>query len=300
MDRLVAMATFLEIVDAGSMTSASRRLGVPVATVSRRLQELETYLGTRLLTRSTRRLSLTDVGVEYAAACRRVLEQIGDAEQAASRAFCAPRGDLVMTAPVAFGRTHLVPVIAEFLGAFPEINVRLILSDRNIQLLDEHVDIALRIGVLPDSSMKAIRVGSVRRIVCGSPAYFARHGVPGSPRELSGHACISFDMLGPPHLWSFGTRPGRARTVPVRARLSVNTAEAALDAAIAGLGITQLVSYQADNALRAGELVRVLEPFEPTPVPVNLLYLAQGTLPLKLRSFLDFVTPRLRDRLRDV
>lgn len=300
MDRLVAMTTFLEIVDTGSMTSASRRLGVPLATVSRRLQELEAYLGTRLLTRSTRRLSLTAVGADYASACRRILEQVSDSEQTASREFGAPRGKLVITAPLAFGRTHLLPVMTEFLGAFPEINVRLILSDRYIHLLDEHIDLALRIGLLPDSSMKAIRVGVVRRVVCGSPEYFAQFGVPDVPQDLAHHACITFDVLGPPHLWSFGFKKRRARSVAVRSRMSVNTAEAALDAAVAGLGVTQLVSYQAERSLRAGELLRVLEPFEPAPVPVNLLYPSQGTLPLKLRSLLDFVTPRLRDRLKTI
>ncbi|TIS52868.1 MAG: LysR family transcriptional regulator, partial [Mesorhizobium sp.] len=169
-------------------------------------------------------------------------------------------------------------------------------SDRITQLVEEHIDLAVRIGELPDSAMVATRVGAIRRIVCASPAYLAEHGVPASLRDLAAHSCVTFEGLASPATWNFGA--GKAETVvPVRSRLQVNTAEAAIDAAIAGLGLTKVLSYQADAAVRAGALRVVLGPFEPPPWPVSLVHAGQGLLPVKLRAFLDFAAPRLRERL---
>ena len=170
----------------GSLSAASRKLGVPLPTVSRKISELEAHLNTRLLIRSTRRLALTDAGAAYVAAAKRILDEVSEAERAASGEHAAPRGDLVITAPVVFGRLHVLPVIAEFLSQWPEIDVRLVLSDRNLHLIDDRVDIAVRIGALADSALDSTRVGAVRRVVCGSPAYFAAHGVPKRPEDLSG------------------------------------------------------------------------------------------------------------------
>ncbi len=298
MDRFEAMNILVSVVETGSFTAAGKRLGVPLATVSRKLAELESHLGTRLLTRSTRRLDLTEAGSDYVAACKRILEDIGDAERKASGEYVTPKGELVLTAPVVFGRLHVVPVIADFLAAYPNIDVRLVLSDRNAQLLDDHIDLAVRIGTLPDSSMIAVHVGSVRQVVCASPDYLAAHGVPKKPADLSGLSCITFDVLGSATSWSFTNKAGRNdRVVPVRSRLSVNTAEAALDAAIAGAGVTRVLSYQASKAVEERKLRLLLEPFEPVPVPVSLLHTAQGLLPLKTRSFIDFAVPRLRATL---
>ena len=298
MDRFEAMNILVSVVETGSFTAAGKRLGVPLATVSRKLAELESHLGTRLLTRSTRRLDLTEAGSDYVAACKRILEDIGDAERKASGEYVTPKGELVLTAPVVFGRLHVVPVIADFLAAYPDIDVRLVLSDRNAQLLDDHIDLAVRIGTLPDSSMIAVHVGSVRQVVCASPDYLAAHGVPKKPADLSGLSCITFDVLGSATSWSFTNKAGRNdRVVPVRSRLSVNTAEAALDAAIAGAGVTRVLSYQASKAVEERKLRLLLEPFEPVPVPVSLLHTAQGLLPLKTRSFIDFAVPRLRATL---
>lgn len=298
MDRFEAMNILVSVVETGSFTAAGKRLGVPLATVSRKLAELESHLGTRLLTRSTRRLDLTEAGSDYVAACKRILEDIGDAERKASGEYVTPKGELVLTAPVVFGRLHVVPVIADFLAAYPNIDVRLVLSDRNAQLLDDHIDLAVRIGTLPDSSMIAVHVGSVRQVVCASPDYLAAHGVPNKPADLSGLSCITFDVLGSATSWSFTNKAGRNdRVVPVRSRLSVNTAEAALDAAIAGAGVTRVLSYQASKAVEERKLRLLLEPFEPVPVPVSLLHTAQGLLPLKTRSFIDFAVPRLRATL---
>ncbi|RAZ73697.1 LysR family transcriptional regulator [Mesorhizobium atlanticum] len=296
MDRLDAMSLFVATVEAGSLSAAARRVGVPLATVSRKLSDLEKHLKTRLLNRSTRRLTLTDAGQSYLIACRRILDEVNEAERTAAGEYSSPTGELVITAPVVFGRLHVLPVITDFLALYPQVDVRLTLSDRITQLVEEHIDLALRIGELPDSAMVAIRVGSIRRIVCASPAYLAMHGTPTRPPELAGHNCVTFEGLAAPATWSFGA--GKAETtVPVRSRLQVNTAEAAIDAAIAGLGLTRVLSYQADAAARAGALRVVLEPFEPPPWPVSLVHAGRGRLPVKLRAFLDFAAPRLTERL---
>jgi DNA-binding transcriptional LysR family regulator len=298
MDRLDAMAILVAVVETGSFTAAGRRLHLPLPTVSRRLAELEAHLGCRLLTRSTRRLDLTEAGRDYVAACKRILEEVSDAERKASGEYVSPRGELVLTAPIVFGRLHLLPVICAFLAAFPEIDVRLMLSDRNAQLLDDHIDLAVRIGTLPDSALIALQVGSVRRVVCGSPAYFAAHGLPRMPDDLAGLACITFDVLGAAPTWTFAGQGGAERkSLPVRPRLSVNTAEAALDAAQAGAGVTQVLSYQAAKAVAEGALQVVLEAYETDALPISLLYPQQGLLPLKTRSFIDFAAPRLRASL---
>ncbi|TPJ33605.1 LysR family transcriptional regulator [Mesorhizobium sp. B2-8-3] len=296
MDRLHAMSLFVATVEAGSLSAAARRVGVPLPTVSRKLSELEKHLGTRLLNRSTRRLTLTDPGQSYLIACRRILDEVSEAERSAAGEYLNPTGELAITAPVVFGRLHVLPVITGFLAIYPQVDVRLTLSDRITQLAEEHIDLAVRISELPDSAMVAIRIGSIRRIVCASPTYLALHGTPEKPSELAGHNCVTFEGLAAPATWTFGT--GKTEiVVPVRSRLQVNTAEAALDAAIAGLGLTRVLSYQADAAVRAGALRVVLEPFEPPPWPVSLVHAGQGRLPVKLRAFLDFAAPRLKERL---
>ena len=298
MDRFEAMNILVSVVETGSFTAAGKRLGVPLPTVSRKLAELEGHLGTRLLARSTRRLDLTDAGAEYVASCRRILEEISDAERKASGEYITPKGELVLTAPVVFGRLHVVPVIAAFLASYPDIDVRLVQSDRNVQLLDDHIDLAVRIGALRDSSMIVVQVGFVRQVVCASPDYLATHGMPKSPADLSKLSCITFDVLGSTTSWSFENKTGRSgHVVPVHSRLLVNTAEAALEAAIAGAGVTRVLSYQAAKAVEEGKLRLVLEPFEPSAVPVNIIHTAQSMLPLKTRSFIDFAVPRLRAEL---
>jgi DNA-binding transcriptional LysR family regulator len=299
MDRLDAMSILVAAVEAGSLSAAARRLGTPLATVSRKVAELEHYLDTRLLNRSSRRQTLTDAGQAYVAACRRILEQVGDAERAASGEYRAPRGDLVVTAPVVFGRLHVLPVVTAFLNAYPEIDIRLMLADRVINLLEEHADLAVRIGALPDSSLIATRVGTIRRVACGSPRYFAARGLPATPGDLATHDCITFEGLMSPTAWTFGS-DRRETSVRVHSRLIVNTAEAAIDAAIAGVGITRVLSYQAAQALQEGTLAVVLAAFEPPAWPVSLVYAGGGPLPLKVRAFLDFAVPRLKARLGEI
>ena len=296
MDRLESMSLLIAVVEAGSFSAAARKLAKPLATVSRRVGELESHLNARLLHRTTRKLELTDAGQAYVRACRRILDEVGEAERAASGEYSVPKGDLVITAPIVFGRLHVLPVVVEFLQTHAQIDVRMVLADRVVHLLEDHVDIAVRIGELPDSRQVATRVGTVRRVVCASPGYFARQGTPASPAQLEMHACITFEGLAAPHAWSFSSAKSD-RSVPIRSRLVVNTAEAAIDAATLGLGITRVLSYQIADALRAGRLQLALQAFEPAPLPVSLVHAGQGLLPLKSRAFLDFAASRLRARL---
>jgi DNA-binding transcriptional LysR family regulator len=293
MDRFESMSTLLAVVEAGSLSAAARRLNTPLTTVSRKVAELETHLKTRLLTRSSRRIALTDAGRSYVAACKRILEELGEAERAASGEYSAPRGDLMITAPVVFGRLHVLPVVIDFLRAYPDINIRMGLADRVVNILEESVDLAVRIGHLPDSSLVARRVGAIRRVLCASPSYLAERGTPKQPADLAAHDCITFEGMTAPESWTFPSGTSET-TVAIRSRLVVNTAEAAIDAAKAGIGVTRVLSYQAASALRDGALVLALEAFEPPPLPVNLVHVGQRLLPLKLRAFLDFATPRLR------
>ncbi len=296
MDRFESMSTLLAVVEAGSLSAAARRLNTPLTTVSRKVSELETHLKTRLLNRSSRRIALTDAGRSYVAACKRILEDLGEAERAASGEYSAPRGDLMITAPIVFGRLHVLPIVIEFLRAYPDIDIRMGLADRIVNILEEPVDLAVRIGHLPDSSLVARRVGSIRRVICASPSYFAQRGTPKKPGDLGAHDCITFEGMTAPEAWTFTTGKSDA-AVAIRSRLTVNTAEAAVDAAKAGVGITRVLSYQVASALREGALVLALQDFEPAPLPVNLIHVGQRLLPLKLRAFLDFATPRLKAAL---
>jgi DNA-binding transcriptional LysR family regulator len=290
MDRLEAMSILVAVVEAGSLSGAGRRLGLPLPTVSRRLSELEAQLGAVLLMRSTRKLALTEAGAAYVDACRTILEQVEEAERAAAGEYAAPRGDLVVSAPIVFGRLHVLPVVNRLLAAYPDIVVRLILSDRNLDLIEDHIDVAVRIGALADSALMATRVGQVRRVVCGAPAFFAAHGEPRSPADLAALPGIAFELGGSAAAWSFaGVGP-----VPMRRRLTVNTAEAAIDAALAGVGLTRVLSYQVARAVEAGALKIVLEAYEEAPAPVHLLHAPRGRLPLKTRAFLDAAAPSLR------
>ena len=293
MDRLESMSILLTAVEAGSLSAAARQLAIPLSTVSRRISELEAHLKARLLNRSSRK----DAGRSYVEACKRILEDVGEAERAALGEYSAAKGELNITAPMVFGRLHVLPVAMEFLKVYSAVDIRCVLNDRVVNLLEDHIDLALRIGELPDSSsLITTRIGSVRRVVCGSPSYFARRGVPENVDELAMHDCITFEGFPFPDFWVFPTSKSYV-SAAVHSRLVVNTAEAAIDAAIAGLGVTRVLSYQVAAAVKAGVLNIVLEEVEPLPSPVSLVYSGQRRLPLKLRAFLDFAGPRLKARL---
>ena len=296
MDRLEAMSILLEAVEAGSLSAAGRRLGVPLTTVSRKISDLEAHLKTRLLQRGGRKLVLTDAGRNYVAACRRIVEEVQEAERAAAGEYRAPTGELVISAPLVFGRIFVVPVVAEFLQAYPDIQVRLMLADRSLNLVEDHIDLAMRIGALPDSSLIATRLGKAHLAVFASPAYLERRGEPRLPQELAQHDCIAFDALSTGEQWEF-QRGGVYAPVAIRPRLRANTAEAVIDAALAGLGIGRAMSYPLVPLLAAGSLRLVLRDHELPPVPISAVYPSQRLLPQKLRAFLDFAVPRLRARL---
>lgn len=295
MDRLEAMSVFIAAVESGSLSAAGRRLGMPLATVSRKVSELESHLKARLLIRSTRQLRLTDAGAAYLAGCKRILEHVAEAERVASGEYSAPRGELVIAAPIVFGRQQVLPVVTQFLQAYPEVDVRLALGDRVLNILEDHIDVAVRIGELPDSSLVATRVGRVRQVICAAAGYLQERGTPKKLEDLQKHDCITFAGLMSPDAWTFKAARSEV-SIPIHSRLVVNTAEAAIDAAVSGIGLTRVLSYQVERDIRSGALVAVLKKFEPAPVPVSLVYAGQRLLPLKLRAFLDFATPRLRQR----
>jgi DNA-binding transcriptional LysR family regulator len=298
MDRLEAMSLLVAVTDAGSLSAASRAVSVPLATLSRKISDLESHLGARLLIRTTRKLTLTDAGAVYVAATRRILEQVEEAERDVAGEFVTPKGELVLTAPILFGRMHVLPIVTDFLARFPDITVRLVLADRNVDLIEGHVDMAVRIGSLADSTMIATRVGSMRTVVCASPDLLARHGVPETPEDLLTLPCVGVETPLPSPGWRFkvdGTR--RPQEVSVVPRLSVTTTEAAVEAAIRHAGATRVLHYQVAGPVAQGALRIVLEAFEPDPVPVHLLHVAHGQMPLKMRRFLDVAVPRLRETL---
>ncbi|QRM33871.1 LysR family transcriptional regulator [Microvirga sp. VF16] len=296
MDRLDAMTVLLAAVDTGSLSAASRQLRLPLATVSRRVSELEEHLNIRLLLRGHRKLTLTDAGRSYVASCRRIMEDIAEAERTAAGEYLTPRGELTISVSQVMGRVHVVPVVAEFLRTYPDIHMRVLLNDRNVNLLEENVDLALRVGELPDSSMIAVRVASIRQVLCASPGYLKIRGVPKTPSDLAAHDCVAYEDLVLGSNWDFHS-VGVPQIVPILSRLVVNSVEAAVSAATAGVGIARVLSYQIDELVNLGALVTLLETYEPSPIPVSFIYPSQRQVPLKLRAFLDFSVPRLRKRL---
>lgn len=295
MDRLEAMTVLLTAVDAGSLSAASRQLHMPLATVSRRVSELEAHLNVRLVLRGGRKLVLTDAGRDYVASCRQILEDIEQVERTAAGEYRAPQGELIISAPVVIGRNHVVPVLVAFLRSAPQIRAHIQLSDQVSHLLEDHVDLAVRLGALPDSTLVATRIALLDRVLCASPAYLQARGVPQKPEDLAAHDCITYVGYSAADMWEFGE--GQAsRVVKVSSRLSVNSAEAAVVAATEDGGIVRVLADQVDHLLKAGMLVRLLQAYEPAPMPLSLVYPGQRQMPLKLRAFIDFATPRLRER----
>jgi len=298
MDRLEALTIFVAVAEQGSFVGAARRLGRSPAAVTRAVAALEDRLGARLLNRTTRAMALTDEGARYLDSARRLLAEFEDLEAAAGES-ATPRGALAVTAPVLFGRLHVLPVALDFLKDHPAVDLRLLLLDRVVSLVDEGLDVGVRLGRLPDSSLRAIAAGVIARAVYASRDYLARHGAPAAPGDLAGHACIAFaDGATSQQRWSFG-RDDAALTVAVRPRLAVNTAEAAVDAAVAGLGVTRVMTYQAAAMEEAGRLVRILRGHEPPSVPIQLVHPAGRHLPAKVRLFVDRAVAALRARCAD-
>jgi DNA-binding transcriptional LysR family regulator len=292
-DRVVSMQTLVRVVDSGSLSAAARALGKSLAAVSRTVTQLEERLGARLLNRSTRKLTLTEAGAAFYDSAKRILAEIDEAELAIGGRAAAPRGTLTVTAPLLFGRLHVAPVVAECLERYPEVAAQLVLTDRNVNLVEEGIDVAVRIGQLDDSSLVARRLGEVARVVCASPPYLRRHGVPRTPEDLRGRECLRFTGLAPGREWVFmdGNR------VPVTSRFACNVVEPAIDAARSGGGVLMALGYQVADDLAAGRLVRLLQPFEPPPLPINAVFLSPRLMAARVRLFLDLLTERVPPRL---
>jgi len=299
MDRLEAMSVLLAVSEAGSISAASRKLKVPLATISRKISELEAHLNVRLLMRSNRQITLTEAGRSFVGTSRRILQELGDAEREVSGDQKILKGELVLSAPIALGRFYLLPVVVDFLRDHPSMDVRMMLVDRRLNMIDDHIDIGLRVGELNDFSLIAKKVGSVRRVVCASPAYLKRRGTPKTPDDLKDHDCITFENTLSAQTWSLYVGKTE-KSFSIHSRLIVSTAEAATDAAVAGIGLTRMLDYQIAAQLRDGTLKLVLESFRSPPKPVHLIYEAGRHLPLKIRTFLDYASPRMKKSMRAV
>jgi len=295
MDKLLAMRSFVAIVDHGSLTAAATALDRSLPTMVRTLAALEESLGTRLLRRTTRRMSLTAEGQGYLERCRRILGDIEEAEASVMRAQIEPRGQIRMTAPALFGQMHVAPALTEFLRRFDGVQVELMLLDRVVNLVEEGIDLAVRIAHLSDSSMVAVPVGRVRRVVCASPALLRNQGLPEHPRELSERPCVRFRGINPGDSWSFQDA-GREISVRIRGAFTCNQAAAAAQACADGLGFGMFLSYQVEPLVRSGRLQPVLADFELPSLPVSLVYPEARLVSTRLRALLDWLKQTLGAR----
>ncbi|MDR5754557.1 MULTISPECIES: LysR family transcriptional regulator [unclassified Caballeronia] len=293
MDRFQAMATFVTVVETGGFASAARKLDVSPSVVSRVVTELEERLGVRLLTRTTRVVRLTEVGTAYFEDCRRILGEVDDAERSATGTHSTPRGQLTITAPMLFGKYFVMPVVIDYLSRYPQADVNAWFIDRVVNLVDEGIDVAVRIGEMPDSTLQAIRVGRVRRVLCASPGYLKEHGTPRRPEDLSGHTTILASGISTTPEWRLFD-DGKQTVVRLQPRLTTTTNDAAITAAVAGFGITRLLSYQIAQHLRDGTLEIVLPDFEPPALPIQVVHREGRHATQKVRAFLDLAIDTLR------
>ncbi|WP_395701735.1 LysR substrate-binding domain-containing protein [Aquabacterium sp.] len=284
MDRFHLLKVFVAVCDAGGFAGAARRLSISPPAVTRAINDLESLLGVRLLTRTTRVVRVTEAGQRYAEDGRRILAELAEADESVSGLHGQPRGKLTITAPALFGSLHVTPIVAEYLGRYPEVSADCWFLDRVVNMMDEGVDVAVRIGELPDSSMQALRVGQVRRVIVASPDYLAARGTPQAPADLAGHSTIVANSVTPMSEWRL-LQDGQLRAVRVQPRLSTTSTDAAVRAAVLGFGLTRLLSYQVEEHLRSGRLQVLLAAHEPPPLPVHVVH----------REFIDLAVQRLRE-----
>lgn len=297
MDKLAAMKAFVAIVDHGSLTAAAEALEKAPPTMVRSLATLERSLGVRLLTRTTRRMALTEEGRVFLDRSRKILADVEEAEQVVTAATVAPRGHLRATAPVLFGSWHVAPAVAAFVESFPDVRVDLLLLDRVVDLVEEGIDVGVRIGRLPDSSMIAVPVGTMRRVVVASPGTLARVGTPKNPGELSSLPTVHHHGAGPAGRWAF-RQAGRDTQVAVRSRFTSNAAAAVVEACTRGLGFGHFLAYQVDEPVRRGRLKVVLEEFEVAPLPVQVVYSDARLMSSRLRLFVDALRDGMKKSLK--
>jgi DNA-binding transcriptional LysR family regulator len=293
MDRFQAMQVFVAVADSGGFAPAARALAMSPPAVTRAIASLEDRLGTRLFRRTTRSVQLTESGERFLMDCRRILMDLEEAEEAAVGSHAAPRGRLKVTAPVLFGRLFVTPILTDFLDRHPLVDAQTLFVDRIVNLMDEGLDVAIRIGHLPDSSLTAVRVGSVRLVTFGAPEYLRAHGRPRRPEDLAGHRLIQARPLGDGREWPY--RDGaKTISVPVAPRLLMNTNDAVIEAVSRGWGISRLLSYQVARDIQHGCLETVLDDFEPPPLPIHIVHQEGRLVSAKLRAFVDFMAERLR------
>lgn len=301
MDRLDAMTAFVAAVDEGSLAAAARKLGHSPANVTRAIAALEEWVGAQLLRRTTRALHLTEFGEGYIDTCRHVLADLNAAKLGAAAARDEPRGLLTVTAPVMFGQLRIRPLLHDYLQAYPAVQARLLSLDRIANLVEEGIDVAVRLAHLPDSNLVAVRLGQVRQVLCAAPSYLAGHMAPKAPADLMQHDCLMSNSIAGMEPWSFAPGPGSSRKalqpVAVKPRIFLTGAASAVESAVEGRGIARVLSYQVEDHLSAGRLKLLLTGFEPPPIPVHLVFGAANQATAKLRSFVDFATPRLRTGL---
>ena len=293
MDKLAAMTTFVRIVEKGSLTAAANALNTSLPTVVRILATLERQLGVSLLNRTTRRIHLTDEGAQYLDRCRAILSQVQDAEAELSFGQAEPQGRLTVTASVLFGRRYVAPIVSEFIRRHQNVNVEMLFVDRVVNMVEEGIDVAVRIGHLKDSSLVAIQVGQVRRVICASPQYLRRHGIPRTPADVRTHRCIRHTGLSPRNEWNF--RVGRRRvTVPITSAIICNEIDSTLNACTTGLGLGMFLSYQTAPYRKSNKIRYVLEEFEDEPAPVQIIYPHTRRLSTTVRAFVDECARKLR------
>jgi len=293
MNKLYAMGMFVRIVDKGSLTAAANALDTSLPTVVRTLAALERQLGVSLLNRTTRRIHLTDAGAQYLDRCRVILSEVQDAEAKLSSAQAEPQGRLAVTASVSFGQRYVAPIVGEFIQRHKDVNVDMLFVNRVVNMVEEGLDVAVRIGHLRDSSLVAIRIGKVRRVVCASPQYLRRHGVPRAPEEVKSHRWVRHTGLSPRSEWDF--RIGRrAMAVPITCALVSNEIDSVLNACVNGLGLGLFLSYQTAPFRKSNKIRYVLEEFEPEPVPVQVVYPQTRRLSTTVRAFVDECVRKLR------
>lgn len=296
MDRLKLYQVFIAVADETSFSGASRRTGMSSPAVTRSIQLLEQHLKTKLFNRNTRAVRLTEAGQRFYVDAKRILAEIGEAEIAVNGTHTEPRGEVAVTAPMMFGRLHVAPLVAEFLDRHQHMTMRTFLVDRLVHLVEEGFDVAIRIAHLPDSSLRATQVGTLRKVVCASPHYLAEHGLPVVPADLNSMQSIDLSVSSPQQQWAFSIA-GKSRVIRPPVRVTTNTVEVAVAAAVAGLGVARLMSYQADAEIKSGALQIILSDFEPEPVPVHVVYLDGSRAGSRVRPFVDFMVGRLRKNM---
>ena len=293
MDRFHLVSVFVAVVDAQGFAGAARKLGMSPPAVTRAINDLESHLGLRLLTRTTRTVRVTEAGERYAQDCRRILAELKDADESVAGQHAAPRGRLAITAPALFGSMHVTPVVTEYLGRYPGVSAACLFLDRVVNLLEEGLDVAVRIGDLPDSTLQAVRVGHVQRVICAAPGYLARAGTPQTPADLQQHTVILAGGDLQHTEWKL-QQGDTTHNVRLQARLATTTNDSAVAAAVGGFGITRLMSYQVAEHLRDGSLVALLPGYSGTTLPVHLLHREGRNAPQRVRAFLDLAIERLR------